>query len=124
MGSNFSSEKSDNKDKDKDEKLKPKSIGEILDYIATYYILTMDFKSLKKLYDKDYCDKLVILTSDIIKRYFNDMEVQYLEQRIKNGEEINEMTRDNIIYLNRDKLDELDKIDYLIEYMCQQQPYQ
>ena len=26
-------------------KLKPRSISQILDYIATYYILTMDFKS-------------------------------------------------------------------------------
>jgi hypothetical protein len=27
---------------------------EVIDYIATYYILTMDFQSLKKLYEKDY----------------------------------------------------------------------
>ena len=34
--------------------LKPKPVSQILDYIATYYILTMDFKSLRKLYDKEY----------------------------------------------------------------------
>ena len=39
---------------------------DIIDYVATYYILTMDFKSLSKLSEKEYCDKLVILTSDII----------------------------------------------------------
>ena len=48
---------------------------DIIDYIATYYILTMDFKSLSKLSEKAYCDKLVILTSDIIERYFNNMEI-------------------------------------------------
>ena len=61
---------------------------DIIDYIATYYILTMDFKSLSKLSEKAYCDKLIILTSDIIQRYFNDMEITYLAQRIKDGAEV------------------------------------
>ena len=90
------------------DELKPKSISQVLDYIATYYILTMDFKSLRKLYDKDYCDKLVILTSDIVERYFTDLEVTYLAQRMKNGEEINELTKDKVIFFNRDNLDKLD----------------
>ena len=51
---------------------------EIIDYIATYYILTMDFKSLSKLSDKEYCDNLVVLTSDIIQKHFNDLDVTYL----------------------------------------------
>ena len=81
---------------------------EVIDYIATYYILTMDFKSLTKLTEKDYCDNLIVLTSDIIKRYFTDLEVTYLEQRIKNGLEVNELTKDNIIFLNKDQLENLD----------------
>ena len=81
---------------------------DIIDYIATYYILTMDFKSLSKLCEKEYCDKLVILTSDIIKRYFNDMEVTYLAQRIKDGQEVNTMSKDNVIYVNKDQLESLD----------------
>ena len=32
-------------------KLQPASVRQIIDYIATHYILTMDFQSLKKLYD-------------------------------------------------------------------------
>ena len=35
--------------KDNTNELKPKSISQVLDYISTYYIVTMDFKSLKKL---------------------------------------------------------------------------
>ena len=35
-------------------KLKPASVKQIVDYIATYYILTMDFQSLRKLYDIEY----------------------------------------------------------------------
>ena len=95
-------------DKDETNQLKAKPMSRILDYIATYYILTMDFKSLRKLYDKEYCDKLVILTSDIIQRYFTDLEITYLAQRIKNGAEINETTKDNVIFFNRDDLNRLD----------------
>ena len=90
------------------DELKPKSISQILDYIATYYILTMDFKSLRKLYDKEYCDKMVILTSDIIDRYFTDMEITYLAQRIKNGVEVNEIEKDKVIFFDRDDLSKLD----------------
>ena len=66
---------------------------DVVDYIATYYILTMDFKSLSKLIEKEYCDKLIVLTSDIIKRYFNDMEITYLAQRVKNGLEVNDLSK-------------------------------
>ena len=81
---------------------------EIIDYIATYYILTMDFKSLSKLSEKAYCDKLVVLTSDIIERYFNDMEVTFLAQRIKEGVEVNDLKTEKIRYINQDSLQSLD----------------
>jgi hypothetical protein len=81
---------------------------EIIDYVATYYILTMDFKSLSKLSEKEYCDKLVILTSDIIERYFNDTDVTYLAQRIKDGVEVNNLQKEKIKFINKDSLESLD----------------
>jgi hypothetical protein len=90
------------------EELKPKSISQILDYIASYYILTMDFKSLRKLYDKEYCNKLLMLTSDIIEIYFTDLEITYLYQRIKNGVEFNDIEKDKIRFLNKDMLHKVD----------------
>ena len=81
---------------------------EIVDYIATYYILTMDFKSLSKLSEKAYCDKLVVLTSDIIDRYFNDTEVTFLAQRIKGGVEVNELKTEKVRFVNQDSLQSLD----------------
>ena len=74
------------------------TFGQVIDYIATYYILTMDFQSLQKLYDKQYCDNLIVLTSDILQRYFTDLEITYLAQRVKNGVEVNEMTKDKVIF--------------------------
>ena len=81
---------------------------DVIDYIATYYILTMDFKSLSKLSEKAYCDKLVVLTSDIIERYFNDMEITYLAQRIKGGVEVNDLNKEKVIFINKDNLESLD----------------
>jgi hypothetical protein len=81
---------------------------QIIDYIATYYILTMDFKSLSSLSNKEYCDKLVVITSDIIKNYFNDIEITYLAQRIKNGEEVNDLTKENVMFVNKEQLESLD----------------
>jgi hypothetical protein len=81
--------------------------GQIIDYIATHYILTMDFQSLVKLYDKEYCNNLVVLTSNIIDKYFNPLEINYLAQRIKNGVEVNEMVKDKIIFFNQQNIDKL-----------------
>jgi len=81
---------------------------DIVDYIATYYILTMDFKSLSKLSDKEYCDKLVIVTSDILERYLNEQQITYLEQRVKDGVEVNAINNENFVFINKDVLEGLD----------------
>jgi hypothetical protein len=81
---------------------------DMLDYIATYYILTMDFESLQKLSDPKYCDQLVVITSDIVSKYFNELDVEYLEQRTKQGAEINDMTKDVVMFLTKDHLESLD----------------
>ena len=104
MGNSQSSKSNSNSNADN----KFGNFYDIMDYIATYYILTMDFKSLSKLSEKEYCDNLVVLTSDIIERYFTDTEVEYLSQRVKDGVETNEMSKDKIIFLNKDQLDSLD----------------
>lgn len=87
---------------------KPTSSYEIIDYIATYYILTSDYVSLTKLYDKEYCDKLVVLTSDIIERNFTDLEITYLAQRTKQGVIVNELDKDKLVFFEKEALDKLD----------------
>lgn len=59
----------------------------VVDYTAPQYIISMDFPSLRKLYKKEYCDKLVLLTSDILERYFSDQQIGQFIQRIAHGEE-------------------------------------
>ena len=81
---------------------------DVIDYIATYYILTMDFKSLKELSKTEYCDKLIVLTSEIINKYFTDLEVEYISQRTENKVEINKKEKQPFIFINKDRLDSLD----------------
>jgi len=81
---------------------------EIIDYIASHYILTMDFQSLKKLSQKEYCDKLVIITSDIINDHFTERDITYLAQRVKQGMEVNDMTHQKALFVNEDQLKNLD----------------
>lgn len=58
------------------------SFGDILDYIASNYIITMNFKNLQQMYNTDYCNNLIILTKDIIKNNFNELEISNINKRI------------------------------------------
>lgn len=84
------------------------NIIRLLDSIASKYILTQNFKDLQKLDDKSYCDKLTILTSNIINQRLTSMDIQYLNQRVKNGITVDEETHDNIIFLKDSDLHDLD----------------
>ena len=63
----------------------------ILDILATKYILTQNFQDMKKLGDKEYCNKLVILTADIIKKFLKEKEITYIAQRVVDGVPVNRL---------------------------------
>ena len=88
--------------------LKDHDFSYILNYIATRYILTMDFQSLKNLQDPKYCDEMIILTSDIIKKYYNEREVEFLQQKIEQGQQTNKLSKDKILYFNKNYLSNTD----------------
>ena len=87
---------------------KKKNLSQIIDYVATNYILTQNFQDMTKLSDMKYCNDLVILTSKIIANNLDDMEVHYLSQRIKDGVQINEMANDDVIYFDKRNMSKLD----------------
>jgi hypothetical protein len=112
------------------------NVGKLVDYIATHYILTMNFQSLTKLFDKEYCDNLVIITSEVFERQLTNMEIVYLAERINKGdtnksdsdsesdsENENEndsdklpkdrLEKDKFIFFEKDKLDKLDIQDHV-----------
>ena len=55
--------------------------ADLLDMIAAKYILTQNFKDMEKLSQKAYCDKLVILTSDVIKKFMNEKTIEYMAEK-------------------------------------------
>jgi len=67
--------------------------------IATKYILTQNFTDMKKLSSKEYCDKLIILTSDIVKKFMTSTDIKYLSHRVENGIPINELKTEKLIFL-------------------------
>ena len=85
-----------------------KSLSQIIDYIATNYILTQNFNDMKKLSDVEYCNKLVVITADIIAKNLKDKEISFLSQRMENGVEINEMKKEKVIFLKKNNLESLD----------------
>ena len=77
---------------------------DLIDLIATKYILTQNFQDLKNLTKKEYCDKLVILTSDIIKKFMNQKEIKYLAERTKRGNYVNEEVVKKLMFLNTNNI--------------------
>lgn len=96
-----------------------KKLDDALDYIATFYILTMDFQSLRRLYEKEYCDELIILTSEIVNRYFSDIEIARLANRIESSS-VDQPPADlgasvpgvdKVLFLKRDDIQHLNELD-------------
>jgi hypothetical protein len=79
-------------------------LEETIDYIATHYILTSDFQSLRKLNEKTYCEKMIVLTSDIINKKFSDLEVDKILDRVENGSSPKEIEKENIVFFNKSQL--------------------
>jgi len=87
---------------------KNKSLSEVINYVAANYILTQNFQDMERLADMKYCDDLVILTSKIIEKKLNHLEIEYLAQHLEKGVPIDKMTKEKLMYVNKNQLDDLD----------------
>jgi len=92
MGANYSTTNNLSKD----------GFRHTIDYIATYYIVTMDFESLKKLTDVEYCNQLIILTSDIISKYATTRDIQYMVNK-QSGDP--ELKTTKVTYFSKNMID-------------------
>ena len=98
-----------------------------IDYIATHYILTMNFQSLRNLYKEKYCDDLIILTSEIINKYFKDLQVNKMVDRVENGVAENGVaenghSQENLVFINKNDINNVFKLSEEDDKMnkCQQ----
>ena len=87
---------------------KGKDLSQVINFIASNYILSQSFQDMEKLKDEKYCDELILVTSDVLNKYLTRMDVQYLATKIKQGVEVNEMASDNLLYLNKGDLNKID----------------
>lgn len=87
---------------------KKKTFEQIIDYVASNYILTQNFKDMENLSNMDYCNKLVILTSKIVEKNLTDLEIAFLAQRLQKGVEINQMDKDNLTFFEKKDFEHLD----------------
>ena len=92
----------------------------VINFIAGNFIYTQNYEDMKKLKDSKYCDELIILTSNILNKYLDNKQITYLNQKIKNNIEVNELTNDKVRYMNKNNIDKLDakpslkKNDYVL----------
>ena len=94
-------------------KPKPKDVStdfkdaDLLDMIAAKYILTQNFKDMEKLAQKAYCDKLIILTSDVIKKFMNEKTIRYMAEKKIGPNNIpkNYMKNEKIMYFDTADVD-------------------
>lgn len=64
----------------------------LIDEIAMHYMLTQNSIELIKISDKEYYDNLIILTSNVIEKRLNNLEIGYLKNRITgNSEQIEDI---------------------------------
>lgn len=87
---------------------KGKDLSQVVNFIASHYILTQSFNDMESLKSEKYCDDLILVTSNVLNKYLTKMDVQYLATKIKKGVEVNEMASDNLLYLRKSDLDKID----------------
>ena len=84
------------------------SFFKLIDIIASKYILTQNFQDLKNIQNNNYCNDLIVLTSEVFNNKLNSLEIEYLDQRIKQGIIIDKIEKDNISFFNKKFLNNLD----------------
>lgn len=73
-----------------------KKLRETLNLIATQFILSNDFKSLKLLVNEKYCDNLTILTKDILSTRFSTKQIKSLAKM------------DTLFYISKNELSRIE----------------
>jgi hypothetical protein len=82
----------------------------IIDTYASDYIRGSTFSDLRRLSEPQYCNKLVVITSDLLNKRLTARQVQFLHKKksgVFNTEYKDEFVKDNLIYFRKDDLDKI-----------------
>ena len=85
----------------------------LVDKIAAEYILTQNFRDLQKLDNEAYCNRLTILTSQVIQNRLTARDVTFLKERKRAGYIIPKKETDTVVFLKKSDLEKLDIQDPL-----------
>ena len=108
MGNQQSSKKTNNIQEDPD--IVNMKFHKVIDYVAAKFITKASFKDLQNLQKKEYCNKMIILTSKVIEKFFNRREIEYMAQKTKDGQllENPKVYKEPVSYFKKDDLEKLD----------------
>jgi len=107
MGNKASKKNQDNDDLNvnKPEDINSIKLPTLLHIVAAKYIIQSTFQDLENLHDPEYCNKLVVLTSDVIEKHLNNLEVTFLDKTINAD---NQLTTKPLVYITQSDLDLVD----------------
>lgn len=112
MGNKGSTLNKNNNKKDGIFSNKKLKLPNVLHHIAAKYITQMNFKDMEDLHNPDKCNEIVVLTSKVLQRHLNELEISYLDLSVR-GSTPNEFTenmkhKQHIAYLAKKNLDKMD----------------
>lgn len=101
MGNNTSSAN------DKEANHNEQSFAKIMETIAEKYILTQNFNDMTKMNDPHYCEKIVILTSELLNENLDTHEIEFMAQKTRAGLEVFEKTKQTLTFIPKEKINTL-----------------
>ena len=85
MGNSFSYVSNDENSQESHKKIDKKNLIDHIDMIATNYVLKQNMIDMLRFTDKQYYDNLIILTSTIMNKQLNSVDIGILKDRVLNG---------------------------------------
>ena len=78
---------------------------ESVEILAYNLITKQSWKDMTNMENKSQCDKLIVLTSKVLKKHLNDRELIYLAQRVKDGVVTNITTTAGVSWMKKSELE-------------------
>tara|TARA_X000000368_G_scaffold221931_2_gene175179 strand:- start:4708 stop:5964 length:1257 start_codon:yes stop_codon:yes gene_type:complete len=83
-------------------------LEERISMIASDLILKQNIKDMENLSNKDYCNKLLILTSDVLNKKLDKKDIEYLSYKINGNKIVEKKNKDRVGFMMTDKLEKYD----------------
>ena len=76
--------------------------------VASDLILKQTLYDMKNLNNSEYCEKLVVITSDVLNNKFNGKEISYIKSQIYGDDIVKSEIKDELKYVLKDQIENLD----------------